>query len=553
MRTGSYRAYTGDVVTLHSSRSTESNTSDTPVIPPAAAPLEFRHETASSSRVREYGLAMSPPILSTALAWVLSPYFLLANLLVVYVVGIVVLAVRVGRGPALVGASLSVLAFDAVFLRHAPAGSALADMQYVVTFAAMVALALFTSDRSQCIRQQARAARQRERCTAVLDAMSRDLAGASSVDEVFTVSVRHLSGLFDSAVAALVPDDTGRLVARFTSLHPSENTSYDTSIGRWVWERSEPAGPGTPNFPEANERYLPLVASRQTVGILVMRPLRTPIDDGPEFQPLAEQFATRIALAAERQILLEEAQQARIRFETERVRNTLLAAVSHDLRTPMAAIKGSATSLIEGHRTLDDATCRELAEAIRDEADRLTRLVSNLLDMTRLESGWTIRREWQSLEEILGVALAALESHLGEREISTDLPADLPLVMADGLLIQQVLVNLVENAVKYTPPGTPIQISAAATDGAVTVTVADRGPGLAPHDLTRVFEKFYRGPGLSAGGLGLGLSICQSIVEAHGGRMWAENRVGGGAMFRFQLPASVPTSNGLSLHADHVG
>lgn len=514
-----------------------SNSSDTP---PAGPPGEsFGHEAASLSRVWEYGLAALTPVLCTVLAWLIYPYFLRANLLVVYLIGIVVLAVRVGRGPALVGASLSVLAFDSLFLRPSIEISA-SDTQYFVTLAVMVALAVLISDQSQRIRKQARAARKRERWTAALYALSRELAGATRVDDVLSISARHLGALFDSAVGALLPDDTGRLVTRFTSLCPSDNSLDASDISRWVWERSEPAGPGTSNFPEANAWYLPLVASHQTVGILVMRPHRTPLDDLQALRPLAEQCATRVALAIERQSLLEEAQQARLRLETERIRNAFLSAVSHDLRTPMAAIKGSATSLIEGHRTLDDATRLELAEAIRDEVDRLTRLINNLLDMTRLESGWKIRREWHPLEEIVGVALTTLESQLGGRQVSTELPSDLPLIMADGVLIQQLLVNLLENAVKYTPPGTPIEVSAATADGVVTVTVADRGPGLATDDLTRAFEKFYRGPGATADGLGLGLSICQSIVDAHGGRMWAENRAGGGVMFRFRLPASVP-------------
>jgi two-component system sensor histidine kinase KdpD len=258
----------------------------------------------------------------------------------------------------------------------------------------------------------------------------------------------------------------------------------------------------------------------------------------PEQLHLLETFAAQTALAIERVALVDEAQQARLRSETERLRNSLLSAVSHDLRTPLATITGSASALVEQEARLDAAARRELAQAIQEEADRLNRLVHNLLEMTRLESGGVrVRKDWHPLEEVVGSALARVEKRLGERRVDIDLPPELPLVPLDPLLIEQVLINLLDNAIKYTPEGSPIDISAAVEDRAVGVTVADRGPGFAPGEEAQIFEKFYRGQDAGTRtGAGLGLAISRGIVEAHGGRITAEPRAGGGAVFRFTLP-----------------
>jgi two-component system sensor histidine kinase KdpD len=223
--------------------------------------------------------------------------------------------------------------------------------------------------------------------------------------------------------------------------------------------------------------------------------------------------------------------------ERERLRNSLLSAVSHDLRTPLAAIAGASSTLLDAGPALDPVSQRELLQSISDEAEALNQLVGNLLDMTRLEAGaLTVNREWHSAEEIVGVVLNRLSHRLQDRPIATRLPPDLPLVFVDATLIQQVLVNLLENADRYSPPGAPIEIAVTTSGKWLTFEVADHGPGLPPGDEQRVFEKFYRSPhGGSRSGVGLGLSICRGIVELHGGRIWAENR-DRGAVFRFTLP-----------------
>jgi two-component system sensor histidine kinase KdpD len=307
-----------------------------------------------------------------------------------------------------------------------------------------------------------------------------------------------------------------------------------------VYDHQQMAGLGTATLPSAEALYLPLVASRGAVGVLGVRPAQPRRLLAPEQLHLLETFVSQTALALERAILAEEAQQAQVQVESERLRSSLLSAVSHDLRTPLAAITGAASSLLEGDTALDTPTRRELLQTIYEEADWLNRLVSNLLQVTRLESGAVqVHKEWQPLEEVVGAALMRLDTRLRTRPLTTNLPGDLPLIPLDSVLIEQVLINLLDNALKYTPPGSPITLSAWPTDGTVTVEVADRGPGLQPGDEQHVFEKFYRLPHPGErSGAGLGLTICRAIVEAHGGRIWAENRPDGGATFRFTLPVS---------------
>jgi two-component system sensor histidine kinase KdpD len=245
----------------------------------------------------------------------------------------------------------------------------------------------------------------------------------------------------------------------------------------------------------------------------------------------------QVALAIERTCLSEEAQNAHLRMETERMRNAILSSVSHDLRTPLATIIGAASSLAEEQGELDPAARRELSRSIYRETDRLDRLLKNLLDMMRIEAGAVqLSREWHPMDEVVGAALARLDGRLRDHTVNTAFPADLPLVFVDGVLLEQVVINLVENAMKYAPLASTIDVSASASDREVVVEVADRGPGIPSGEEDRIFDKFYRGSFAREGGVGLGLTICRGIVEAHGGRIWAENRSGGGALFRFSIP-----------------
>jgi two-component system sensor histidine kinase KdpD len=298
------------------------------------------------------------------------------------------------------------------------------------------------------------------------------------------------------------------------------------------------AGLGTATLPSAEALYVPLLGTRGAVGVLGVRPASPHRLLAPEQIHLLETFANQTALGIERATLAGEAQQAQVQVATERLRNSLLSTVSHDLRTPLTAIAGAASGLLEENAPLDASTRHELCQTISEEANRLNRLVNNLLDMTRLEAGAIqVHKEWQPLEEVVGAALTRLEAQLHDRPLSTHFPAGLLLVPLDSVLIEQVLINLLDNAVKYTPPGSPIDLTAWATEDAVTIEVADRGPGLPPGEEQRIFDKFYRvqRPPMPSG-TGLGLTICRGLVEAHGGQMWAENRPGGGTVVRFTLP-----------------
>ena len=493
-----------------------------------------------------YGWAMAVVALATGVAWITLPFLGLVNLVdlvMVYLLGIVVVATRYGRGPSLLASILSVAALDFFFVP--PVFTfAVSDARYVFTFAVMLVVGLVTSGLAARIRTQAEAARLREQRTAALYAMSRELASTRGADKLLTIAIRHISEVFRSQVVVLLPGPGGTLVSAEGGQFALD--SNELGVSKWVHEHHQPAGLGTSTLPGAAALYLPLQAPRGPVGVIGVRPADRHALDAPDQLHQLETFANQTALAIERAQLADEAQQNQVRMETERLRNSLLSSVSHDLRTPLATITGAATTILENGAKLNDRTRQGLLESVREEAERLNRLVQNLLEMTRLESGaLQLRKEWHPLEEIIGAALSRLGKELGDRRVETRVPPDLPLVPIDDVLIEQVLVNLLDNAVKYTPGGSPIRIMATATDEAVTVEVADHGPGLPRGEEDRVFEKFYRAtPG--GRGAGLGLAICQGIVRAHGGNIWAQNLPEGGVAFLFTLPlagkppASVP-------------
>ena len=306
-------------------------------------------------------------------------------------------------------------------------------------------------------------------------------------------------------------------------------------IAQWVLDHGEKAGRGTENYSGAAAFYLPLKGAREIAGVMAIVAGDNGSFAGDQTQ-LLELFAHQTATAMESARSQQSAEAARIQMQSEQMRSSLLSAVSHDLRTPLASITGAASTLRSQGEKLLPETRQELLDSIAEEAERLSRLVSNLLDMTRLESGVELRRDLYPLEEIVGSALQRMERQLSQRRVTTHLPDSLPLVSGDDVLLGQVLVNLLENATKYTPEGTPIEVAAESSGDAITLEVRDRGPGFAPHEEQRIFEKFYRGRSDCARGAGLGLAICRAIVEAHRGTIEAFNRSGGGAVFRIRLP-----------------
>ncbi len=463
------------------------------------------------------------------------PFFAAANVVMIYLVGIVVVAIRYGRGPSVSASLLSVLAFDFLFVPpHLT--FAVSDTQYLITFGVMLLVGLTISSMTVRIKEQAEIARERERRTASLYSMSREFANNSSAEALAEVSIEHIREVFESEVLLFLPGSDGELQTYGSDAAKQKLTEQENGVLRWVYDHGQEAGIGTQTLPGSNGFYLPLQTSQGKIGAVGIYPSSTHQIFSPDQIHLLEIYGNQTALAIERARLSEESEHAQVQIETERLRNSLLSSVSHDLRTPLAAITGAVSGLLESDKKLD-AHSHELMQIAYEEAERLNRLVGNLLEMTRLESGSVIvDKEWQPLEEVIGTTTLRLDNNLKDHPLKTRIPQDLPLVPIDSILIEQVLVNLLENAVKYAPTGSPIDLSAWAEDGDVTVEVADRGPGLPPGDETRIFEKFYRGRPTITSGVGLGLAICQAIVEAHGGRIWASNRSGGGAAFRFTLP-----------------
>jgi K+-sensing histidine kinase KdpD len=381
----------------------------------------------------------------------------------------------------------------------------------------------------------------RRRAAEQLYAMSRDVSTALDVPSLLQVALRHIGEVFATRVLVLFPDAGGKLAPRWRYPETAEPEPGELAVSRWAYEHGEAAGLGTRVFFAERTLHLPLVGARETIGVLSLAPRNAGGIQAPGHLLLLETFTSQIALALERATLAEQAHEAHLRMETERLRSTLLSSISHDLRTPLATITLAASSLLWRNEEFDPETQRELKESIYEESERLARLVDNLLNMTRLESGIQARKASQPLEDVVGAALARMERRLHGRHLTTSLPHDLPLVLIDDVLIEQVLINLLDNAIKYTGSESPLELSAFVSDGVVTVQLADRGPGLDPGDEERVFEKFHRGASGPRQGAGLGLAICRGIIDAHGGRIWAENGPDGGAVFRFTLPMeSVP-------------
>jgi two-component system sensor histidine kinase KdpD len=402
----------------------------------------------------------------------------------------------------------------------------------------MLLIGLVISTMASRLRQQTDAAREREHRTAVLYRLSRELSSLRATPELLRAVLRRVTDVFGSRGVILLPDAAGRLGLAAGEESALGEAGHDQGVAQWTFDHAQPAGAGTPTLPAAGALFLPLLGASQAVGVLGIAPADPAHVLTRDRFRLAEAFASQVALSLERAQLAEQAERTHLLVESERTRSLLLSSVSHDLRTPLSVITGATSSLLADGAPLPAPVSRELVETIAEEAQRLNRLVGNLLDMTRLESGaMPVRLDWHSLEEVVGSALGRLESRLQGREVSVRLPAGLPLVRIDDVLVELVIFNLVENALKYTPPGGPIEIGASCGDGRLRLSVADRGPGLPAGREESVFEKFYRGRREGGpSGVGLGLSICRGIVEAHGGVITAANRDGGGAVFRIELP-----------------
>src|SRR5882762_4415330 len=502
-----------------------------------------RARVADSSPIRwaRYGWALVTTLLCTAVAFALYPRFELSNLVMVYLLGVTVAGLRFGRSPAVMTAILNVAAFDFFFVP--PRFTfAVADVQYLLTFGVMLIVALVIANLVASVRQQTRVAGARERRTALLYAMSRELAATRGISSMARVAVRHVAEVFQSQGVILLPDLEGKLgYPRDRPLDKSFR-SADLAVAQWVADHARQAGLGTDTLPAATGLYMPLGDERQRLGVLAVLPANPRRVLLPEQRHLLETFAGQIGLALERARLAEVAEAARLAAERESLRNTLLASISHDLRTPLAVMAGAGGTLAEHGPTLDEATRFSLARSIETKAREMSELVSNVLDLMRFESGQVVlRRDWETLDDLVGAALRRVEARLGGHAVDVRIASDLPPVHVDATLVAQVFANLFDNVAKYTPTGTRVSVSAVEDGPFVRVVVEDDGPGLPPGDPARLFDKFQRGSGEGpVVGVGLGLAICQAIVRAHGGEIEAHRRAGVGARFEFTLPSSEP-------------
>ncbi|MBI5739689.1 MAG: sensor histidine kinase KdpD [Nitrospirae bacterium] len=484
---------------------------------------------------REWFLSIAIIGVCTGIAYLMFPYFDLVDLAMMYLLGIVLTASRTEKGPSLLATILSVAAFDFFFVppRHT---FAVSDSRYFVTFAVMFVLSYVISRLTLKVREQADAARKRERRTAALYSLSRKLVHEREIEQLSAIAIKHISEVTASHVVVLVPDEWGKVAVPATGAGTFALDQKEMSVAQWTFDHRQKAGLGTDTLSGAKALYLPLLAASKTVGVVGVMPEAPDGFFDREQVHVIESFADQTAIAIERAMLAGEAQQALLKAETETLRNTLLGSVSHDLRTPLAAITGAASTLMQNDVTFDISERRELTQTIYEESERLNHIIRNVLDMTRLEAGAIkVKKEWQHLEEIVGAVLDRLGERLKDRPVSTSLPPDLPMVSFDPLLIEQVLVNLMDNAIKYTPQETPLELSAFVKDGDLVVELEDRGPGIPPGEEERIFDKFVRGTA-AGGGIGLGLAICRAIITAHGGNIRAVNRPGGGAIFHFTLP-----------------
>lgn len=483
------------------------------------------------------GWALTSTACSTLVAWLMSGRFELANIVMVYLLGVVFVAARFGREASVMTSVLSVLAFDFFFVNPINTFS-VADAQYLVTFLIMLLVGMVISHLTSDMRAQTKVAAHRERRASVLYALSEELAISGTLIDAVKVAARHIQAEFGGANVLLFPVDGGRIVYPLDSPLPESLRGCDLGVAQWVFDHGQIAGQGTDTLPGANAVFFPMTGYRGVIGVLALQAANLRRVFLPEQRRLLDTFINQIVQTIERVRLSDDAQQSQIRMESESLRNSLLSAISHDLRTPLASIVGAASSLVAEDGQLSPEDQHELSLTIYDEALRMSNLTNNILDMARLDAGQAqLNRQWYPLDEIIGGALTQVRKLAAGRVVNTQLPEGLCLVRVDAVLIEQVLINLLENACKYTPPGTPIDVIAERAAHTLKISVADRGLGIPVGEEEKIFDKFYRlhREG-SQSGVGLGLAICKAIVIAHGGLVGATNQPDGGAQFYFVLP-----------------
>lgn len=474
-------------------------------------------------------------VVATLMALPLRPHVEPTNLVMLYLLVTLGTALRLGRGPAMLSSFLGVLAFDVTFVPPYYK-IVVADSQYIFTFFVLLSVGLIVSNLTARARDQAQVAQRRATETAVLFELSTDLAKAAGRGDVAAAVIQHVEQVLDARAALLAAGESGVEVVGASDAFEVEDSEVDAAD--WVYERGTPAGRGTDTYQDLDAYYLPLRTRRQVVGVLAVQVIDRASGLTSDQVHLLQSFASQAALALERANLGEQAREAEVLERTKRLQEALLDSVSHDLRTPLVSIMGALSSLKQDHALLPEQTRRELIDMSYEEVMRMNRLIGNLLEMTELESGaLEIQREACDAEDLLGVALDQLGQRVNGHPVKLTIPEDLPDLQVDFALMVQVLVNLLDNAAKYTGDGMPIEISVLDSSEHIVIEICDYGPGIPPDELSSIFNKFHRVRHRNrASGTGLGLSIAKGLVHAHDGEITAENRADQGAKFTVMLP-----------------
>lgn len=493
------------------------------------------HRQRSPFELRGYTASIVLVLAATLLCELLRPFLAPTNMVMFYLLAVVVASVRLNRKPAIATAFLGVLAFDFFFVPPRMT-FVVADTQYLMTFLGLLVVGIVISTLVARSRERAEVMRARELHTASLYYLSRDLAASVDSDAVLKAVIRNVEEALSAQVVMLLPEGE-----RLDILAASEGLMLDIkeqAVADWAFRNNHPAGRATDTLVSADLIYLPLQTPASVLGVMGVKLESEYAYHAQDNRRLLDAFATQAAMAMERIRFSRQAEQAQILQARETLERALLNSISHDLRTPLVTVTGVLSSLKDEGAHLTDRVRKELLETACGEAERLNRFVGNLLDMTRIEAGAVrLNSEPCDVQDLVGCALAALETRLGSREVSFKMLPVMPLVPMDLVLMTQVLVNLLDNSMKYSPSESLIEVIASTESPWLVLEVADRGPGVPEHDLKRVFDKFYRIPiPEGAGGTGLGLSICKGIVEAHGGKISAENRTGGGLRIVIRLP-----------------
>jgi len=506
--------------------------------PLAASRHRAKPRTRMTPPWHKYALSAALVVIATLVGWPLRAQIDPANLVMPYLAVVLIVALYLGRAPAVLSAVLGVLAFD-FFLVPPYLTLAVSDTQYVLTFLGLFVLGLVVSGLAARARDQALAATRREAQTVALYDLSRALTSATDLPGIVAVVISQVEQVFARGAVVFLPQADGlRPFGGAKAAGTADAIEHDLAVATWTFEHGRPAGRGTDTLPAAQLRCLPMLTPRGTIGVLGIRPSSDAHVLTIDQERTLHSFANQAALAVERAQLVEKARAAELLQVTDKLQRSLLDSVSHELRTPLVTITGALSALEEDGARLDATTQHNLAAAAREEAERLNRLVANLLSMSRLEAGALhLALQDADAEDLVGSALDTLGARTHGRRIDTHIAPDLPMVHVDFVLMVQVLVNVLDNAIKYSPAGAPIRVFVERVGNSVRVGVTDRGPGIPEADLERVFDKFHRVQREGEpSGTGLGLSICRGIIEAHRGHIWAEAAPDGGTTINFVLP-----------------